>query len=160
MLALMRGEYELAVQFGEAALKLQPNGADITALLAHALSYTEDLERSAALAKRALRLSPFYSDWYRWSLAWAYRLQGKLSDALEILTVDRNTEESSIALLLELAAVYAALERHEDAAEIAEEVLTRNPDFSSADWLAMPPYAEAAQAQAELGPLRAAGLPD
>ncbi len=160
MLALMRGEHALAVRMGEEALRLQPSGADVTALLAYALSYTGDLERSAELARRALRLSPFYSDWYRWTLARAYRLQGRLEEALEILTAEAREENRSIALLLELAAVHAAMDETEAAAEVAKQILSRNPDFSSAAWLAMPPYADPATAAAELALLVKAGLPE
>ena len=54
---LMRRGYDEAVSEGEKAVALDPNGADVTALLAMTLNWSGRAEEAGALIDKAMRLS-------------------------------------------------------------------------------------------------------
>ena len=159
-LRLINGDYDQAVAFGEKALSLNPNGADITAYLAITSTYTGELERSISLIKQAMRLSPYYPEWYQWILGRAYRLSGQYDKAIATLTARRDDSPDSFFPHIELAAVYSEMGRHEAARAEADEVLRINPRFSVREWTRAPQYKDPAITEREIRTLRRAGLPE
>ncbi len=157
---LLRGNHEQAILFGERAITLDPNGAEVTALLALTLAYTGDLERSAASLDRAMRLSPYYPDWYRWTLGRVYRLMGRYDEAIAALQIRTRSGPESLVPLVELAAAYSQAGRIAEAEATAAEVLRIDPKFSVAAWINVPPYQSPTVSQREFDALRRAGLPE
>ncbi len=157
---LLRGNHEQAILFGEKAIMLDPNGAEVTALLALTLAYTGDLERSAALLDRAMRLSPYYPDWYRWTLGRVYRLMGRYEEAIAALQIRTRSGPDSLVPLVELVATYSQAGRLADAEAAAAEVLRIDPKFSVSAWTSVPPYKSPSVSQREFDALRRAGLPE
>lgn len=158
-LSLMAGDHATAIEFGEKAVALSPNGADVTALLALSLTYAGELERSAELAKQAMRLSPYYPDWYRWTLARAYRLSGDHEDALWALQGEDENKTKSLAALVELVMVYGEMGEWQKARTLAQDVLRQEPNFSATLWTAVPPAKDSDVAAKDLDTLVKAGLP-
>ena len=132
----------------------------MTALLALTLTYTGDYERSTVLSKAAMRLSPTYSDWYRWVLGRAYRLQGNTSEAEKVLIVETAGKDFSQARLAELAATYAGMGRWRAARRTGRKLLALQPGFSAVAWARMPPHVDPEQARLDLAALLRAGLPE
>ena len=157
---LLSGNHEQAVIFGEKAIGLDPNGAEVAAFLALTLTYTGELDRSIALIARAMRLSPYYPDWYRWNLGRAYRLVGRYEKAIEALETRVAENPSALIPRIELAATYISMGRHADAQAMVVEVVRINPTFSVRQWMQVPPYKDPAVAKREANILRKAGLPE
>jgi adenylate cyclase len=160
MLRLTTGEHDIAVRSGERAVELDPNGSEVAALLGLTLTYTGEAERSRELILQAMRLSPYYPDWYRYALGRALRMSGQYAEAVEVLTSFDGAGALRVMTLAELAETYVAWGREEDAREIGEEIMSAYPAFSSTSWTSNPPFSDASMAEAELALLRAAGLPD
>ena len=64
------------------AMALNPNDSDIIAEYADALVYAEQPQRSVELLQKAMRLNPYYPDWYLWYLADAYDAMGRAEDVV------------------------------------------------------------------------------
>ena len=144
----------------ERGVELSPNGADGLALLADGLTYTGDYERAVSLIQRAMRLSPFYPDWYRWSLGRAHRLAGRHTEALAWLGATRGSEPPSLIQRVELVATYSQMRRMIKAKAEAAAVLKDYPQFSVAKWTRWPPHKDPGVAAREVSALRRAGLPE
>ena len=157
---LFGGNHDEAIAFGEQAIALSPNGADVAAYQALTLTYTGDLERSVALLEHAMRLSPYYPDWYQWTLGRAYRLMGRYEDAIAVLRNGSKRTPRSLVSHIELAALYSKMGRASEARTEAAKVLKIDPLFSARAWSEVPPYRDPAIFERELDALRKAGLPE
>ena len=67
-LALHQHEHEKAVALGRKAVELGPSIADNLVLLGMILNYSGRADEGIELIEKAMRLSPYYPDFYRWSL--------------------------------------------------------------------------------------------
>lgn len=160
-IALVAGDFERAVTLGEKAVEMEANDSDNAALLAFTLTYTGEPQRAIALLQRAMRLSPYYPDWYRWMLARAHRLDGRTREAIALLLASGSADEmQSLLPLSELAAAYAESGQLLKAGAVAKDIRRLAPNFSVGAYLSMPPYADADTAEREAKALAAAGLPD
>jgi tetratricopeptide (TPR) repeat protein len=158
--ALARGRHAEAIAFAEKGVALSPNGADVTAVLALILTYSGEPRRAIDLLRRAMRLSPYYPAWYRWTLGRAYRLLGDADQAIAALMPDDVPAGGSVAPLVELTASYVQAGKLEAARSVATRVVAEAQKFSVRAWVAMPPYRDAAVAENERALLGRAGLPD
>jgi adenylate cyclase len=138
------------------ALTLNPNDADIVAEYADALVYTGEAEKSLVLMDKAMRLNPYYPDWYLWYLADAYITMGRHADVIATVQRMRNPDEGRRML----AASYAHLGKMDEAREQARQVLNLYPDFTISRWRHRPPYRDRAALEHFIEGLRKAGLPD
>ena len=156
---LMRRDYDEAVSEGEKAVALDPNGADVTALLAMTLNWSGRAEEAGALIDKAMRLSPLYSAWYLAVQAHAYRLMGRYREAVASYrgSIERNPHH--IGPRIGLAACYAEMGQDEDARAQGAEVLRINPKFTLAKYAESLTYRDPAQSEKTLQALRSAGLP-
>jgi TolB-like protein/DNA-binding SARP family transcriptional activator/Flp pilus assembly protein TadD len=156
---LIAADHVQAITYGEKSIALDPNGAEIAALFALTLTYTGDAERGVSLATKAMRLSPYYPDWYRWVLARAYRLAGRYKEAERALVTPSSGPES-VLHLVELTATYSEMGRVSDAQATATEILRIDPAFSVLGWTWAPPYRDPATTKHEIEILHRAGLHD
>ena len=157
---LWKRDYDKAISYGEKALALEPNYADATVRLARTLTYAGRPEEAIVLIKRAMRLSPYYPDWYLGPLAVAYRLAGNYDEAIAAFEKRRERNPHSMIAYLGLALVYAEVGREEEARAAAAEVLKRNPKFSVKKVRKGLPYKDPAEVERILAAFRKAGLPD
>ena len=82
---------EALAEYGR-ALSLNPNDSDIIAEYADALAYAEQPQRGVELLHKAMRLNPYYPDWYLWYLADVYDVMGRHEDV--IVTIQRMHDPS------------------------------------------------------------------
>jgi TolB-like protein/cytochrome c-type biogenesis protein CcmH/NrfG len=78
---------EQALAEAERAIALDPNYADGYMVQAHVLSVVGRPEEASELAEKALRLNPRGPEvaWYLWELGFAYRLAGRVEEAIATL---------------------------------------------------------------------------
>jgi TolB-like protein/DNA-binding SARP family transcriptional activator len=158
--SLLFCDLESAVAHGERAVALNPNGADVAALLGLTVTYTGEPERAISLLRQAMRLSPYYPDFYRWSLGRAYRLAGRHGQAIEMLSHGLDDTPDSIAPRIELVAAYAAMGETEKARATARDVQAIDPAFSASSWAYEPCHADPAVSERDARLLQEAGLPE
>ena len=95
---LYRKEHAASLSAYERALNLNPNDADVIAEYADALVYDGQPAHAVELLHRAMRLNPYYPDWYLWNLADAYNDLNRPEDV--IATVRRMRDQSEGRRLL------------------------------------------------------------
>ena len=118
------------------ALALNPNDSDIIAEYADALVYAGQPEKSVELLEKAMRLNPYYPDWYLWYLADAYDALGRYEDV--IAAVQRMQDPSEGRRLLAIA--YAHLGHDERGSSRGREVMRLQPGFTISQWVQRPPF--------------------
>jgi tetratricopeptide (TPR) repeat protein len=148
-------EIESAIGLYQRALLLNPNSADIMAELADALAYAGRLAEAEQRLTTAMRLNPFYPDWYLWYLADIYYGMGRYRDVIGAIEKMRDRSEGHRLL----AAAYAMLGETEKASHFAAKVLERQPNFSVARWAAIQPDMDPTIQQQFVAGLLKAGLP-
>ena len=157
---LWRRDYDRAIAYGEKAVALEPNHADATLQLARTLTYAGRPEETIELTQKAMRLSPYYPDWYLGVLGTAYRLVGDYDEAIAAYDKRRERNPYSTMPYLGLALVYSEVGRDEEAKAATAEVLKRNPEISLNQVRNRLPYKDPAEVDRILAALRKAGLPD
>jgi len=153
---LYRRQYDEALVGYAQALALNPNDSDIIAEYGDALSYVERAEQGVEHLHKAMRLNPYYPDWYLWYLADAYDAIGRSEDV--IAAIHRMNDPSEGQRLA--AANYAHLGMMRQAEAAAREVLRLHPQFTIGAWRERPPYRDPAVLERFVEGLRKAGLPE
>ena len=138
------------------ALALNPNDSDIIAEYGDALNYDGQPDRAIELFQKAMRLNPYFPDWYLWCLADAYDTMGRHEDV--IATVKRMHDASEGQRLL--AANCAHLGMMKEAEHAAREVMRLHPQFTIGEWRVRVPHRDKASLERYCEGLRKAGLPD
>jgi adenylate cyclase len=156
---LIKREYDEAVAAGEKAVALDPNGADVTALLAMTLNWAGRPEEAIGLVRKAMGLSPLYSAWYLSVLAHAQRLLGEHDEAIAAYKTSIERSPRNISAHIGLAIAYADVGRLDEARSAAGEVLNINPRFSVSKYATALTYKNPEYAERALNALRNAGLP-
>ena len=159
---LFQMQHEQAIAKGRKAIALRPNDACNLALLAQTLSYTGRSEEAIELMKRAMRLNPYYPEWYLGILAQSYRVAGRYEEAIatynEFLERSRETGGNTLLAHLGLASTYVRVGREDEAQAHAAEVLKIDPDFSL-EWVHKATFfKDPALLEEELDALHKAGL--
>ncbi|MBX6322765.1 MAG: tetratricopeptide repeat protein, partial [Rhodospirillaceae bacterium] len=133
---LYKKQHDEALADYARALTLNPNDADIIAEYADALVYVGQPGKAVELLEKAMRLNPYYPDWYLWYLADAYFTMGRHADVIAAVHRMQNPDEGRRML----AASYAYLGMMEEARAQAREVLRLHPGFTISQWRLRPPY--------------------
>jgi adenylate cyclase len=136
------------------AVELNPNDADLLAEMADAMTYCGQTTKAVDLLKQAMRLNPYYPDWYLWYLGEAYFYGGDYQQAIQTLQQMRDQSEAHRLL----ASSYAHLGVMNAAAHHAREVLRVHPNFSLEHWRNVPPNKDSRENERFLEGLRKAGL--
>ena len=123
--------------------------------LADALAYGGRLEAAENLIMNAMRLNPFYPDWYLWYLADIYFGMERYKDV--VATIARMRDRSEGYRLL--AAAHAMLGDLNAASEFGAKVMERQPGFSVSRWAAIQPDVDPGIHQRFVEALLKAGLP-
>jgi adenylate cyclase len=113
-------------------------------------------DRAVELFEKAMRLNPYFPDWYLWCLADAYDTMGRPEDV--IATVKRMHDASEGQRLL--AANYAHLGMMKEAEDAVREVMRLHPQFTISAWRERVPHRDKAPLERYVEGLRKAGLPD
>ncbi len=158
---MARRQHDKAVAYGEKALALAPNLADLTATIGVTFLYSGRPYETIKLVRKAMRLSPYYPGWYLSVLGIAYRLTGQYKEAIDALESWRTRANPRSALPhLCLAYTYVEAGQKDEAQESVAEVLKRNPKASIKGYLNSNtfPYKDPAEIERVLESLRKAGL--
>jgi adenylate cyclase len=159
---LFQMQHKQAIAEGKKAIALRPNDACNLALLAQTLSYTGRSEEAIALMQRAMRLNPYYPEWYLGILAQSYRVAGRYEEAIatynEFLERSRQAGGNTLLAHLGLASTYMRVGKEDEARDHATEVLKIDPDFSL-EWVRKATFfKDPALIEEDLDALRKAGL--
>ena len=156
---LMNREFDEAIAEGEVAVGLDPNGADVTALLAMTLNWSGQPEEARAMIEKAKRMSPLYSAWYLAVQAHACRLTERHHEAIAAYRESIARNPDHIGPRIGLASCLAEVGRRDEARAEAAEVLRINPSFTLTKHGQSLTYRDPAHAERSLNALSAAGLP-
>jgi len=159
---LYQGQHEQAVSEGKKAIALRPNDACNLALLAQTLSYSGRSEEAIRLMERAMRLNPYYPEWYLGVLGQSYRVAGRYEQAIatynELLERRRKTGGTTIQSHLGLTLTYMKIGKEDEARDHVAELLRIDPTFSL-EWVRQATFfKDQALAEEDLAALRKAGL--
>jgi TolB-like protein len=138
------------------AMALNPNDADIIVEYADALVYAGQPWKSVELLEKAMRLNPYYPDWYLWYRADAFNAMGRPAEVIATVQRMQNPDEGRRLL----AANFALLGMMDEARAQAREVMRLHPEFTISRWRDRPPYRDVAILERYIDGLRKAGLPD
>jgi TolB-like protein/class 3 adenylate cyclase/Flp pilus assembly protein TadD len=160
---MARRQHDKAIAYGEKALALAPNSADIHTGIALPFYYSGRANEAIELVKKAMRLSPYYPGWYLPVLGHAYRLAGQYKEAIEALESwrDRANPRSELPYVM-LAFTYVEAGRGEEARVAVAELLKRKPKASIEGYAKSKffAYKDPAEIKRVLDSLRKAGLPE
>ncbi len=157
---LVNREFEQAIAEGEKAVALDPNGADVTALLAMILNWSGRPEEAGALIDKAMQLSPRYSAWYLSVLAHAYHLMARHDEAIATYKDSISRNPDHLGTRIGLTSCYAECGHAQEAAAQAAEILRINPTFTIEQYANSLTYRDPAHSKRSLDALRSAGLPE
>lgn len=153
-------KYDEAVVAGRKAIALGPRVADNYALLAMTLCYAGNAPESLGLIEQAMRLSPYYPDWYLGIAGVIYRNLGRFDDAIaaDKERLDRNPDNTFSDF--RLAAVYEQIGRHDEARSHIVKAIKKNPEWTIRQIRVAEPYRDKDELETYLDLLRKAGLPE
>ena len=119
------GDYDRARATLERALTLNPHDAEIIYRCAMTTAYQGDSMEALKWFSKAIRLNPYYSDSWLESIMEAYYISRQYDKALQIMKKHRNPP---CHLFIQMAAIYAQLDRTDDAKKSLEMFEQARPD--------------------------------
>ena len=157
-------EQEKALASYQRARNLNPNDAELLAEMSNLLVYIGQPKQAIDQLTEAIRLNPNHERWYVEYLGWAYEHAGMPREAIETLepVIDEPATKEQLWLLPTLAAAYAypSVGRTDDAQRIVREILSLQPEFSTAEVASRGPYKTKELTDRYVNVLRRAGLPE
>jgi tetratricopeptide (TPR) repeat protein len=160
MIALHKRQYEDAISSGERAVELGPNIADCYGLLAMTLVYAGQPEAALGRIEKAMRLSPFFPDWYLGVAGLIYRRLGRFDEAIAGEMDRMRGNPDNIFSDFRLAAIYEQTGRHDEARAHVAQALRKHPHLTLRQIRVSEVYRDEAQLEAYLDLLRTAGMPE
>ncbi len=151
---LYKRQHDESLAAYERAIDLNPNDADVMAEMANAVSCAGEPERAIQLLERAMRLNPYFPDWYLWHLGEVHFDIGNYDETIR--TLNRMQDKSEAHRLL--AASYALTGEQTAAAHHATELMKVHPEFSLEYWQNVPPDKNVDAVNRFIEGLRRAGL--
>ena len=155
---MMKGRYEAAVAHARQAVRLAPGSADAATFACFVLASSGAPEQGIAEGERAMTLSPNCPGYYLGHLGHAYRLAGRIEEAIAAFTAyDARSPGFGLA---DLIIAYQESGRPEQARQAAARLLSVRREFTITAWLRTQLRRDATQLAHEAASLRAAGVPD
>ena len=148
-------QFDKATAAIDRAIRLNPNDPDLLAEAAQALVYFGRPMEAVLQIENAMRLSPFYPQWYLGLLGWALYDAGHYEDALRAM---KKIDQPQSWVHRQMAATYVRLGEIDKAREQIEIVLELNPEYrisNANDW----PYKDQSAWERYVEDLRTAGAP-
>ena len=155
-----RMRFEEAITAGERAIALAPGVATNHAALALTLYYVGSHQQCLMRIRKAVRLSPYFPDWFLIPIGEAYRGTGETEKARQVFEHFAARAPESVLSRARLACIHSELGETGKARLAAESVLSINPDFSVARFVNQTPFKEAADRDKIAAGLLQAGLPE
>ncbi len=157
LILLFQDRWDEAADYARRAVRLAPNSADAATLACFVLAMSGFPEEGVAEGERALTLSPTHPGYYLGHLGNAYRLAGRVSEA--IAAFEAYDARSPGFGLVDLVIIHQQNDRPDEARQAAESLLAARRDFGIASWTNTQFRRDPAQLDADAAALRAAGLP-
>jgi TolB-like protein/predicted Zn-dependent protease len=149
-----RKHHQALAQYEEGR-KANPNDSNFLAWMADAYVWMGQPKEAISQIKQAMRLNPYYPNWYVWILGsaqfWAHDYEGAIE------TYRKMSPMGSARRLL--AASLAYLGRMEEAHAEAEKFMKENPSFSVSVWASHGPFLHEKDRQHAVEGFIKAGLP-
>ena len=123
-------DFDKGIAEAERAVALEPNSADIVAMLAIFLTWGGHPEEAIPIFKKAMRLSPIPQPRWLFNMANAYRMMGQYEEAISICKRIIQKQPDQLYAHIHLAAAYMDTGREEEARAEAAEILRIDPKFS------------------------------
>jgi adenylate cyclase len=111
------------------AAELNPGGADTAVIVGVGLTFCGEATEGLRWVRRAMRLSPFYPEWYLAHLGAALYFNGDPAGALQALQRSQAVRNRDRSLVI-AAASQMALDRAEEACETVRRLLHAFPNFT------------------------------
>lgn len=150
-------QHEPAAHHFERGLALNPNDDLLTVEYARFLQYIEREMEGIDLVRKAMRLNPFYPDWYWNIMGRCWHAMGRYADAVDAF---ERIEIPPFWVNAYLAACNQQLGRIDRAKLHRNRTLEEYPGFRISEYSRLFPYRNAAIRERLLDTLRTAGLPD
>jgi tetratricopeptide (TPR) repeat protein len=155
---LSKMQHAQALAEAERIIILAPNEADGYALRAAILNYAGQPEQAIEMMGQALRLNPQPPAWYLYHLGQAYRLTGRVEEAITTLKRALTQDPNLWDTYYDLAVLYSEGGQEEEARATVAELRRRAPHVSL-EVLKQPlPYKDPAVNERMFAALRKAGL--
>jgi adenylate cyclase len=139
------------------SVQLAPGSADVAELASFTLASAGHPEEAVLLIEKAMALSPNYPALYLGSLGNAYRLAGRLDEAIAAFKA-YNAQQPGFGLT-DLVIAYLENGQADEAKQTAKRLLTARRDFTITSWLKTQFRRDTARLEADVAALNAAGLP-
>ena len=157
---LAKRQHSKAIEEGNKALALNPNGANAHASLAFFLGASGEPEKALELMNRALRLNPIPPPNYYFNLGGAYFMLGQYLEAIRVCKKAINISPDYVSPKVIMVACYSSLEQFEKAHEAVTEIQRINPSLSIEFIAETLPFKQKTDIENLLEALRKAGVPE
>jgi adenylate cyclase len=151
-------QFEKAVAHAEQGLALDPNSSAVLFTSGASLAHLGRPDEAIPLLQKAIRLNPFATAVWFYSLSTAYIMVDRFDEAVEQAKKAVEREPKNQFTYLALASVCILVGREEEARAAAAEVLRINPTFSLEQFARTRPYADKSFVDRMIDALRKAGL--
>jgi len=160
---IWKKEYDEAIAIVEKSIALNPNSAENHAILGMYYRFAGRFEDSIRMTEKAIRLHPYYPDWYLYSLEYSYYYLGQYEKAIDIAKKHLKLIESrggtdTFWQHLILAQNYIRLGQDKEARYHATEALKKNPEYTFKWEREGSMYKDPALIEQQIEDLRKAGL--
>ena len=154
---LLQDRYGEAATHARRAVQLAPSSADAATFACFVLATSGFPEEGAVHNERAMTLSPTYPAFYLGHLGNAYRLSGRIEEAIAAL---KAYEARSPGFgLTDLVIAYYQNGQLDEAKQAAKRLLAARRDFTITSWLKTQFRRDTQRLEADVEALRAADLP-
>ena len=157
LLLMLQMRHAEAVGHARKSVELAPGSADAAVFACFVLASAGFAEEAVVQIEKAMTLCPRYPPNYLGHLGNAYRLAGRIDDA--IAAFKEYGRRSPGFGLFDLVIAYQQQGRTEQAREAAARILAARPNSTVEAWASTQFRSDAALVAAEMAALRAAGLP-
>ena len=155
---LLDGRYIDAAFYARKATQTAPGSADTATLACFVLAFAGYPNEAVVHGEMAMTLSPHYPATYLGILGNAYRLAGRVEEAINAFKA-YNARNPGFGLV-DMVIVYQQTNQPEEAKATAEQLLSIRKDFTTAGWANTQFFrADKAQLEVDIAALNAAGLP-
>jgi len=155
---LLQHRYDLAVQYGQRAVAINPNNQWNVADLAGFLVYTGEPEEALRWFSKAREIDPYFNvPWYWRGAGLACMILHRYAEALSMFGHAHRRLYRNAALTAGCHARLGDLDRARASAAVC---LSMRPDFSIAQFMLREPFKNPGDAEEIAASLRLAGLPD
>ncbi len=151
-------DHDLALAEYEKAVSLNPNRADVIAMMSLVKAFMGRAREATVLIEKAKRLNPYHPVWYDWNGGFVYYMARDYDKALLGAKKTLAVYPTQLPARRILVATYVDMGRLEEARKVAQEILEIDPAFRLSSVLNTP-FQNQADRDRYFEALQKAGLP-